>query len=170
MCRSWLLGHRLYSGSSGSIELNSIIYFATYFLCRSPSTHVMSPWIRHLFLSILPRLLMMRPPHQKSVNVPRLCVQTNHGAVLQQVSVQNASSTDIVRNCTDGQLPQQPTQWAESASVDMSNASRYRKSPPGLGLIESMQPVVRHAMFGINFISEHVKQQDEFQRVSRICL
>ena len=27
---------------------------------RSPSTHVMSPWIRSLFLSVLPRLLLMR--------------------------------------------------------------------------------------------------------------
>ena len=27
---------------------------------RSPSTHVMSPWIRSLFLAVLPRLLLMR--------------------------------------------------------------------------------------------------------------
>ena len=31
---------------------------------------------------------------------------------------------------------------------------------------DGFQPLIRHAMFGVNFISDHVKQQDEFQRVS----
>ncbi|XP_012934701.1 nicotinic acetylcholine receptor alpha 1 subunit isoform X1 [Aplysia californica] len=30
---------------------------------RSPATHSMSPWVRRVFLSILPRLLVMRRPH-----------------------------------------------------------------------------------------------------------
>ena len=29
---------------------------------RSPSTHIMSPWIRELFLNVLPRLLLMQRP------------------------------------------------------------------------------------------------------------
>ena len=116
--------------------------------------------------SFLPRLLMMRPPHQKSVNVPRLCIQTNHGAVLQQVSVQRSSITEVSRNCTGGQPPKVPVQWSDSLSIDTNCVSRNRNSPRSFGLMGSFQPVVKHAMFGINFISEHVKQQDEFQRVS----
>ncbi|XP_055870285.1 acetylcholine receptor subunit alpha-like 1 isoform X3 [Biomphalaria glabrata] len=32
---------------------------------RSPATHCMSPWVRRVFLNILPRLLVMRRPHQE---------------------------------------------------------------------------------------------------------
>jgi len=125
----------------------------------------MSPWIRHLFLSILPRLLMMRPPHQKSVNVPRTCVQTNHGTVLQH------QNNDVRRNCVDAGLQpsQLPAHWVESVSMDSNCLSRYHKVS-SLGISETLQPVVKHAMFGINFISEHVKQQDEFQRVTNTAV
>lgn len=30
---------------------------------RSPQTHTMAPWVRRVFLHILPRLLVMRRPH-----------------------------------------------------------------------------------------------------------
>lgn len=32
---------------------------------RSPSTHIMSPWIRELFLNVLPRLLLMQRPQSR---------------------------------------------------------------------------------------------------------
>lgn len=31
-----------------------------YFTERSPSTHTMSPWMKKLFLQLMPKLLMMR--------------------------------------------------------------------------------------------------------------
>ena len=34
---------------------------------RSPSTYTMSPWVRKVFLNILPRLLLMRRPHVDKV-------------------------------------------------------------------------------------------------------
>jgi nicotinic acetylcholine receptor len=30
---------------------------------RSPSTHKMSPWVKNTFLTVLPKLLLMRRPH-----------------------------------------------------------------------------------------------------------
>ena len=30
---------------------------------RSPQTHTMAPWVRRVFIHILPRLLVMRRPH-----------------------------------------------------------------------------------------------------------
>jgi nicotinic acetylcholine receptor, invertebrate len=32
---------------------------------RSPSTHVMAPWVQELFLRVLPRLLFMQRPQDK---------------------------------------------------------------------------------------------------------
>ena len=37
---------------------------------RKPSTHTMSPWVRKVFLNILPRLLVMRRPHIDQVLLP----------------------------------------------------------------------------------------------------
>ena len=37
---------------------------------RSPQTHTMAPWIRRVFIHILPRLLVMRrPPHKNHMSV-----------------------------------------------------------------------------------------------------
>lgn len=33
---------------------------------RSPQTHTMSPWVKQVFINILPRLLIMRRPHYSS--------------------------------------------------------------------------------------------------------
>ena len=31
--------------------------------CRSPSTHRMSPWVRKVFIQVMPRILFMKRPH-----------------------------------------------------------------------------------------------------------
>jgi len=38
---------------------------------RSPQTHTMAPWVRRVFIHILPRLLVMRRPGQKEKNTHR---------------------------------------------------------------------------------------------------
>ena len=38
---------------------------------RTPSTHTMAPWVRKVFLDILPRLLLMKHPHLKKDPVIR---------------------------------------------------------------------------------------------------
>jgi hypothetical protein len=35
---------------------------------RSPQTHTMAPWVRRVFIHILPRLLVMRRPGKKEIN------------------------------------------------------------------------------------------------------
>merc|ERR1719320_85636 len=35
---------------------------------RSPQTHTMAPWVRRVFIHILPRLLVMRRPGQEAKN------------------------------------------------------------------------------------------------------
>lgn len=32
---------------------------------RSPSTHRMAPWVRRVFVRLLPRILLMRPPQYR---------------------------------------------------------------------------------------------------------
>lgn len=42
---------------------------------RSPSTHVMSPWIQELFLNVLPKLLFMHRPKPEPLD-PRFSIRT----------------------------------------------------------------------------------------------
>ena len=49
---------------------------------RSPTTHVMSPWVRKVFLHILPRLLMIKRPsvsHEKIVRKSRTSLPIRRG-------------------------------------------------------------------------------------------
>ena len=46
---------------TGSIMLTIVVINIQF---RSPSTHVMSPWVKGLFLKVLPRLLFMQRPQQ----------------------------------------------------------------------------------------------------------
>ena len=56
-------------------------YYIFYSICvtvvvlnvhfRSPQTHTMAPWVRRVFIHILPRLLVMRRPGQKEKNTHR---------------------------------------------------------------------------------------------------
>ncbi|XP_052793766.1 acetylcholine receptor subunit alpha-like 1 isoform X1 [Mya arenaria] len=46
---------------------------------RSPSTHTMAPWVRRVFLNILPKMLLMRRPNLELEKVARTIVRTRNG-------------------------------------------------------------------------------------------
>ena len=37
--------------------------YSTHIRCRSPATHQMSPWVKKVFIQIMPKLLFMQRPH-----------------------------------------------------------------------------------------------------------
>ena len=49
---------------------------------RSPSTHTMSPWVQRVFLSILPRLLLMQRPNMERDKSNKVLVRTCNGLEL----------------------------------------------------------------------------------------
>lgn len=169
---------------------------------RSPSTHVMSPWIRELFLNVLPRLLLMRQVQPKLATLPKVSVRTSKGVELrdnyqgqqQQATAAAASKggsgsrshSSVIDQLTSlgagghgGERRQRPQEQQNHAANSCSVAgggegltSLSSGHPDGGGgggeggvVSEYFQPILKHAMVGVNFISDHVKQQDEFQRV-----
>ncbi|XP_074034118.1 nicotinic acetylcholine receptor alpha 3 subunit isoform X1 [Leptinotarsa decemlineata] len=55
---------------------------------RSPQTHVMAPWVRRVFIHILPRLLVMRRPHyQLDSRSHRVMVRTCNGLELRDAGL-----------------------------------------------------------------------------------
>lgn len=73
---------------------------------RSPQTHVMAPWVRRVFIHILPRLLVIRRPHYQvdrkimSSNYHHVMVKTSKGLELwePQVYGYSAKLDDNVNN------------------------------------------------------------------------
>lgn len=68
---------------------------------RSPQTHIMAPWVKRVFIHILPRLLVMRRPHYQmdkrslSGSCHRIMVRTCNGLELRDPSLfaaQNSAS------------------------------------------------------------------------------
>ena len=143
---------------------------------RSPSTHVMSPWIRELFLNVLPRLLLMRQVQPKLATIPKVSVRTSKGVEMRdsyQQGINNRPSP--LDQLTPGGHDHQEHYLFNSFSGGGggggaegmgSNCAGSASANPSAGATEFFQPIVKHAMVGVNFISDHVKQQDEFQRVS----
>lgn len=51
---------------------------------RSPTTHTMSPWVRRVFIHILPRLLVMRRPQYQHSGRQKVVVRTCNGVELRE--------------------------------------------------------------------------------------
>ena len=142
---------------------------------RSPSTHTMSPWVRKVFLNILPRLLIMRRPHIEMERASKVAVRTCNGMELRDSfrdsnRHRNSRTTDTSR-------------YEAMRYTDMNyrphTDSVYDNYSPGLRLgademtFEDTQgarrrypPEIIRALVGVQFIAEHLKAEDEASNVS----
>ncbi|XP_023245998.1 acetylcholine receptor subunit alpha-like isoform X8 [Copidosoma floridanum] len=73
---------------------------------RSPQTHVMKPWVRRVFIHVLPRLLVMRsfiprPQYQidkRSLSSQRVVVRTCNGLELRHDPYAEASASELLES------------------------------------------------------------------------
>lgn len=124
---------------------------------RSPSTHVMSPWIRELFLNVLPRLLFMRRPQKRSDHVTK--VRTADGVEIRGGQQPVYSPPPPHQYTIANQMPH-----IHGYNEDVMNHENGSLPSP----LQAKKPPhsVMQAMIGVSFIADHLKQQDEFNRVS----
>lgn len=167
---------------------------------RSPSTHVMSPWIQELFLNVLPRLLFMQRPQTKRVKFPKVTVRTCEGV---EVRDSYGGSSSVGGHGGGGSEAARGVSTAAAdvhsgidntrenfvfggggtifSSREYSTSSRYSETSsssycaaaaaaglPGSGVRQrnTLPTTVMQAVIGVNFIADHLKQQEEFNRVS----
>ncbi|XP_013406862.1 acetylcholine receptor subunit alpha-like 1 [Lingula anatina] len=102
---------------------------------RSPSTHVMSPWVKKVFLQILPRLLMMRRPTPEGEKTPKVMVRTCNGVEVREIFGDRRHSRE--ESLLRGQ-------------DDRNSVLKNRK----------YSSEVRRALEGVAFISDHLKSED----------
>ncbi|KAK0096931.1 hypothetical protein PV326_003825 [Microctonus aethiopoides] len=107
---------------------------------RSPQTHVMAPWVRRVFIHVLPRLLVMRRPqyqidrrtYDRHHPSQRVMVRTCNGLEVRDPSVfVNAPSTELVESSVlfpsvDSRDELNPR---ELEAVNLGSACRIHGSP-----------------------------------------
>lgn len=112
---------------------------------RSPSTHTMSPWVRRVFLNILPKMLLMRRPHLENEKIARTLVRTGNGLEMrdQYVNRQELDFDPSASRFTGN----------EGLLSGDDNDSVISTSTP-------LSPDVKEAIESIVFIAEHLKRGD----------
>ena len=118
---------------------------------RSPATHTMSPWVRKVFLKILPRLLLMRRPQQDRDKGPKVMVRTCNGVEVRDPFV-NHKDVVMERNHT-------------SYTHRRRNENPLRRGQtPESGMSEEPWDI-KAATEGVTYIAQHLKLEDDFNKV-----
>ncbi|XP_015606191.1 acetylcholine receptor subunit alpha-like isoform X1 [Cephus cinctus] len=160
---------------------------------RSPQTHVMAPWVRRVFIHVLPRLLVMRRPQyqidKRSMvghHSHRVMVRTCNGLELRDPSLfVEASASELVESSVlfpslDSRDELNPR---ELEAVNLGSSCRIHGSPAApaqpqeLPTQESVDalcnslhhwhhcPELYKAIEGIRFIADHTKREEDSTRV-----
>ncbi|XP_074651902.1 acetylcholine receptor subunit alpha-like [Tubulanus polymorphus] len=122
---------------------------------RSPSTHTMSPWVRKVFLNILPRLLLMRRPNTEKDKSPKVMVRTCNGVEIRESYGDNSKSA------------------SGGINYDSHSAFRMRSSedllghdPENPGLRQRpYSSSVQRAVDGVRFVADHLKNEDDESQI-----
>jgi len=153
---------------------------------RSPSTHTMSPWVRKLFLDILPRLLVMRRPNPAKQRVLRAALAADRSASdfngFDAVDRNSAEDVDASRT---GRAYQSRMRANDNAAMDDVARGRPKRQTALTGggyvaIRERETPAINvpaggttypddvlYAIEGATFIAEHLKDEDEGANVSK---
>ena len=140
-----------------------VTVFVLHVHFRTPATHMMSPWTRELFLHVLPKLLLMRPPVAYPLSDPTLSPFVNDDLLtsfddLKARAETSCNSANRQRNYIGIRLMKS----GKSLSVDAANITpKFRRR-------SQLPPNTIQAMFGVTYIAENLRQQDEFNRVRLI--
>ena len=127
---------------------------------RSPSTHTMSPWVRKVFLNILPRLLIMRRPNIEKDKTPKVVVRTCNGVEIRDSFGEGRRlSRDMTYDNIHGNymMNTRSEDILLHDSDALSSGLRQRSIYPE-NLVKAME--------GVQFVAEHLKVEDDERRVS----
>ncbi|XP_046982612.1 acetylcholine receptor subunit alpha-like [Schistocerca americana] len=159
---------------------------------RSPQTHVMAPWVRRVFIHILPRLLVMRRPQYQidkrsfglATSAHRVMVRTCNGLELRDSSLLSAAAAAAAAD-SSASFPSMSSRSVLSPrhlrAVDLGGSCRIHgpgggvpPPPPTNGFPGAARPASLHwhrcpelhkAIDGVRFIADHTKREEDSTRV-----
>ncbi|KAK2704702.1 hypothetical protein QYM36_016922 [Artemia franciscana] len=124
-------------------------------LSRSPSTHCMSPWMKKLFIELMPRILCMRRPdfyyRRKSLGFYSLkesSQPTNESNLAMNFSSKETFSCD--NSMKRGEISSIPTYDSRLTEECIS----FRPD-------EDLPPEIRNALRGVMYIANHMRNADK---------
>ncbi|CAK9299887.1 unnamed protein product [Gordionus sp. m RMFG-2023] len=126
---------------------------------RTPATHKkMSPWVRTIFLKILPKLLMMRrPPRDQN---------TSNGSNKSNKSPVNSSGSGSGSRMGYGFGPKRKIHnLGPQLSKDESLGPKISSFDESFDFDKYPNSEVELAIEGIHFIAEHLRHEDECQQI-----
>ncbi|XP_015127548.1 acetylcholine receptor subunit alpha-like [Diachasma alloeum] len=162
---------------------------------RSPQTHVMAPWVRRVFIHVLPRLLVMRRPQynidRRSLDghhpSQRVMVRTCNGLEVRDPSLfVEASASELVESSVlfPSVDSRDELNLHELEAVNLGSACQIHGSPgpapvpaPQLPTEDSVDalcktlnnwhhcPELYKAIEAIRFIADHTKREEDSTRV-----
>ncbi|KAJ8733584.1 hypothetical protein PYW08_001882 [Mythimna loreyi] len=122
---------------------------------RSPQTHTMAPWVRRVFIHVLPRLLVMRRPHYR--------VDPHRSRFAGLVTAVSESAPWEDGSPLGGAGPGAPGGPACSAC----RSCRLHDAPALCDALRRWHrcPELNKAIDGINYIAEQTRKEEESTRV-----
>ena len=128
---------------------------------RSPTTHVMSPWVRELFLNVLPRLLLMqRPISRQEIQLMSAALQTSEG-----MNERDRQFSDYIQPDSEAVIDSVHGNYIFGGVHPRSPTTETYPSFSQSPHLSTLPPAVTQAMIGVNFIAEHLRYQDECKKV-----
>lgn len=132
---------------------------------RSPSTHAMQPWMRRVFLEILPPILYMKRPQEKPKDErpkSRITGTSCNSFELKAIHDKNMAAkerngSEILENHRGGYKLRTLRNDVSGAHADAEKASA----------LEKYSKELRQAVIGVKFIADHLRSQDKFTAVSK---
>lgn len=121
---------------------------------RSPSTHTMAPWVRRVFLNVLPRLLIMRRPNLENEHSTGRVIRTCNGVQMTE------SYKDMIRRKIQQRKFDNTNYFQDPVEEELMNAARETD----LSVRRRHKPVpreIREAVDSVCFIAEHLKKDDK---------
>ncbi|XP_045775319.1 acetylcholine receptor subunit beta-like 2 isoform X4 [Maniola jurtina] len=128
---------------------------------RSPSTHTMSPWMKKLFLQLMPKLLMMRRTKYSLPDYDDTFVSNGYTNELEM-------SRDSLTDAYDSKGEEGDYRKSPNPEDDILGAGTYQR--PSVTESENMlprhlSPEVAAALQSVRFIAQHIKDADKDNEV-----
>ncbi|XP_077865206.1 neuronal acetylcholine receptor subunit alpha-3-like [Saccoglossus kowalevskii] len=126
---------------------------------RAPSTHTMSPWIRKVFLEILPPLLLMKrhADYRRAYDLG-----TPNGGIELHEMLRRTSST-----CGEGTYSEARSKLYSISDELLKTEQAWPRA--GGQMPRPQKPVdarFKEAIRGVNYVAQHLKNEDEFETIS----
>ncbi|KAF8765180.1 Acetylcholine receptor subunit beta-like 2 [Argiope bruennichi] len=132
---------------------------------RSPSTHQMSPWVRRVFIHIMPRLLLMRRPMYASddelADPSKFSVRSCNGVELRRQRDEGNGPPVVVPPLDNLHVSYDHNGGAEEVGMEAESIVMGNGGPRH----KQYAPETQKAIESILFIAEHIRKEDEEESV-----